>query len=77
NSISWIGILAPGGTPRDLVEKIAADIRETVARDDVKDKLVQLGAVPLTNSPAQFAAMIDKDRKRYGQIIKERNITVN
>ncbi|WP_427912629.1 Bug family tripartite tricarboxylate transporter substrate binding protein [Ramlibacter sp. MMS24-I3-19] len=77
NSISWIGILAPAATPKDLVEKIAADIRETVARDDVKDKLVQLGAVPLTNSPSQFAAMIDKDRKRYGQIIKERNITVN
>lgn len=77
NSISWIGILAPAGTPRDLVEKIAADIRETVARDDVKDKLVQLGAVPLTNSPAQFAAMIEKDRRRYGQIIRERHITVN
>jgi tripartite-type tricarboxylate transporter receptor subunit TctC len=77
NSISWIGILAPAGTPKDLVDRIAADIGDTVAREDVKDKLVQLGAVPLTNSPAQFAAMIDKDRKRYGQIIKERNITVN
>ena len=77
NSISWIGILAPGGTPRDLVEKIAADIREVVARDDVKDKLVQLGAVPATSTPAQFAAMIDKDRKRYAQIIRERNITLN
>lgn len=77
NSISWIGILAPAGTPRELVEKISADIREAVARDDVKDKLVQLGAVPLTNSPAQFAAMIEKDRKRYGQIIRERKITAN
>src|SRR4051812_5661944 len=77
NSISWIGILAPGATPRELVEKISADIRETVAREDVNAKLVQLGAVPLTNSPAQFAAMIDKDRKRYGQIIKDRKITSN
>ena len=77
NSISWIGILAPAATPRELVDKISADIREAVAREDVNDKLVQLGAVPLTNSPAQFAAMIDKDRKRYGQIIKERKITSN
>jgi tripartite-type tricarboxylate transporter receptor subunit TctC len=77
NSISWIGILAPAATPRELVDKIAADIREAVARDDVNGKLVQLGAVPLTNSPAQFAAMIDKDRKRYGQIIKDRKITSN
>ena len=77
NSISWIGILAPVGTPADLAEKISADIREVVARDEVKDKLVQLGAVPAANTPAQFSTLIDNDRKRYAQIIKDRKITVN
>ncbi|KQT13292.1 Bug family tripartite tricarboxylate transporter substrate binding protein [Ramlibacter sp. Leaf400] len=75
NSISWIGILAPVGTPADLAEKISADIREVVARDEVRGKLVDLGAVPATSTPAQFAAMIDKDRKRYGQIIRDRKIS--
>ena len=77
NSISWIGLLAPAGTPKDIVEKISADVREIVARDDVKDRLVQLGAVPAANTPAQFSALIDNDRKRYAQIIKDRKITVN
>ena len=77
NSISWIGLLAPAGTPREVVEKISADVREIVARDDVKDKLVQLGAVPAANTPAQFSTLIDNDRKRYAQIIKDRKITVN
>jgi tripartite-type tricarboxylate transporter receptor subunit TctC len=77
NSISWIGLLAPAGTPREIVEKISADVREIVARDDVKDRLVQLGAVPAANTPAQFSALIDNDRKRYAQIIKDRKITVN
>ena len=77
NSISWIGLLAPAGTPRELVDKISADVREVVAREDVKDKLVQLGAVPNATTPAQFAALIDNDRKRYAQIIRERKITVN
>jgi tripartite-type tricarboxylate transporter receptor subunit TctC len=77
NSISWIGLLAPAGTPRDLVEKISADVREVVAREDVRDKLVQLGAVPAAGTPAQFSALIDNDRKRYAQIIRERKITVN
>jgi tripartite-type tricarboxylate transporter receptor subunit TctC len=77
NSISWIGLLAPAATPREIVEKVSADVRETVAREDVKAKLVQLGAVPAAGTPAQFSALIDKDRKRYGQIIRERNITVN
>lgn len=77
NSISWIGLLAPAGTPRDLVEKISADVREVVARDDVNARLVQLGAVPATTTPAQFAKLIDNDRKRYAQIIRDHKITVN
>ena len=77
NSISWIGIVAPAGTPRELVEKISADLREVVASDDVKSKLVELGAVPRATTPAQFATLIDADRKRYAQIIRERKITVD
>ena len=77
NSISWIGLLAPAGTPREIVDRISADVREIVARDDVRDRLVQLGAVPAPNTPAQFSALIDNDRKRYAQIIKDRKITVN
>lgn len=77
NSISWIGLLAPAGTPREIVDKISADVRELVAREDVRDKLVQLGAVPAAGTPAQFSALIDNDRKRYAQIIRERKITVN
>jgi tripartite-type tricarboxylate transporter receptor subunit TctC len=77
NSISWIGLLAPAGTPKDVVERISADVREVVAREDVRERLVQLGAVPATGTPAQFANLIDNDRKRYAQIIRERKITVN
>jgi tripartite-type tricarboxylate transporter receptor subunit TctC len=77
NSISWIGLLAPAGTPREIVDKVAADVREALARDEVKDKLVQLGAVPAAGTPAQFTALIDNDRKRYARIIRERQITPN
>jgi tripartite-type tricarboxylate transporter receptor subunit TctC len=77
NSISWIGLLAPAGTPKDVVEKVSADVRELVAREDVRARLVELGAVPAATTPAQFAALIDQDRKRYGQIIREHKITAN
>jgi tripartite-type tricarboxylate transporter receptor subunit TctC len=75
NSISWIGLLAPAGTPREIVEKISADVREIVASDEVKNRLSELGGVPRANTPAQFAAMIEADRLRYAQIIRERKIT--
>ncbi len=77
DSISWIGLLAPSGTPKEIVEKISADVREVVAAEDVKSRLVELGAIPATNTPAQFAALIDKDRARYAKIIAERGITAD
>ena len=77
NSISWIGLLAPAGTPREIVEKISADVRELLASDEVKNRLTELGGVPRGNTPAQFVQMIEADRKRYADIIRERKITVD
>jgi tripartite-type tricarboxylate transporter receptor subunit TctC len=77
NSISWIGLLAPAGTPKDIVDKIAADVRDVVASDEVKNRLIELGGVPRTNTPAQFTDMIAADRKRYADIIRDRKITVD
>ncbi len=75
NSISWIGLLAPAGTPKDVVDKIAADVRDVLAMDDVKSRLVELGAVPHAMTPAQFTQLIDTDRKRYAGVIRDRKIT--
>ena len=77
NSISWIGLLAPAGTPKDIVERISTDMREVLAADDVKLKLIELGAVPVGNTPAQFQALIDADRKRYAQVIRDKKISVD
>jgi len=75
NSISWIGVLAPAGTASTIVERIAKDVAEIVAHPDVHEKLVAQGAIPVGNSPAEFAALIAKDRERYARIIVEKNIT--
>ncbi|MDP2008410.1 MAG: tripartite tricarboxylate transporter substrate binding protein [Rubrivivax sp.] len=77
NSISWIGLLAPAATPRDIVEKISADVRDIIASDEVKGRLTELGGVPRANTPAQFTEMIEADRKRYAQIIRERGISID
>ena len=77
NSISWIGLLAPAGTPAAIVEKISADVREAIAAGDVKSRLIELGGVPHANTPAEFASMIDADRKRYAAVIRDRKITLD
>jgi tripartite-type tricarboxylate transporter receptor subunit TctC len=55
----------------------SADVREVIAADDMKSRLVDLGGVPHASTPAQFAQMIDADRKRYAQIIRERKISID
>ena len=77
NSISWIGLLAPAGTPKDVIDKIGADVQAVVSDEAVKVRLLGLGAVPAANTPEQFTRLIAADRKRYAQIIRERKITVD
>ena len=77
NAISWIGLLAPAGTPAALVEKISADIRDVVELPEVKNRLIDLGGIPKATSPADFSKLIDTDRKRYTAVIKDRAITAD
>ena len=77
NAISWLGLLAPAGTPPDIVEKIASDVRAVLADEAVKARLVSLGGVPHATSPQEFAKLIATDRVRYEQIIRSRKITVD
>ncbi|MEJ8815220.1 tripartite tricarboxylate transporter substrate binding protein [Variovorax ureilyticus] len=77
NAISWIGLLAPAGTPPDIVERIAADVRAVLSDDAVRARFAALGGVPRASSPQEFAKLIADDRGRYGQIIRSRNITID
>jgi tripartite-type tricarboxylate transporter receptor subunit TctC len=74
---SWIGMLAPAGTPAAIVEKISADVREVLAQPDTRQTLITQGATPLGMTPAAFKARIDADRQRYGRIIQESGINAD
>ena len=77
NSISWIGVLAPAGTPKDIIDKASADVQAVVNDEAVKARLLSQGAVPAASTSEQFAKLIATDRQRYAQIIRERKITVD
>lgn len=76
NAISWIGLLAPAGTPQDVVDRIAADVRAVLADESVKARFIGLGGVPRATTPQEFARLIGDDRSRYAQIIRSRKITI-
>ncbi|MNV83010.1 Tripartite tricarboxylate transporter family receptor [compost metagenome] len=75
NAISWIGMVAPAGTPQDIVDKIAADLRAVLNDDAVKARFAALGGVPRATSPQEFGKLISADKTRYAEIIRSRKIT--
>lgn len=75
NAISWLGLVAPAGTPQLIVEKIAADVRSILSEESVKARYVSLGGVPRATTPQEFAQLIAEDRRRYAQIIRDRKIS--
>lgn len=75
NAISWLGLLAPAGTPQVIVDKIATDVRSILSEESVKARFVSLGGVPRTTTPQEFTQLIADDRRRYAQIIRDRKIS--
>jgi tripartite-type tricarboxylate transporter receptor subunit TctC len=70
----WIGIFAPGGTPRDLVRKISADFVKVLKMPDVLERLPGWGYEPVGNTPEQFAAKYHADIGFYAKIIRDAKV---
>lgn len=77
NATSWMGLLAPAGTPKELVERISADVQEAVNTPEIREKFASLGAVPVGSDGTRFQALIDADRAKYAKLIKEKGIVVD
>ena len=71
---SWYGILAPAGTPPDVVQRLNAAIVKVVAQPEVRKALAQEGADPVGNSPAAFGAFIQSEKQRLGEIIRQAKV---
>lgn len=66
----WVGILAPAGTPAPIVNKLADEMRKSLARPQTRERMRQLGAQVVADTPAEFAAFLKKDYERWSQVIR-------
>lgn len=74
---SWLGLLAPAGTPQAIVDKVAQDMKQVLAMPDVQQQLMAQGAVARFGSAAEFNTLIANDRKKYARIITENNLSAD
>jgi tripartite-type tricarboxylate transporter receptor subunit TctC len=70
----WYGIVAPAGTPKLIVDKLAAEIAKYMALPDFKEKLIAQGLSLFYSTPEQFAALMKADTANYAKVIKAANI---
>lgn len=70
----WFGVLAPAGTPRDIVQRLNAEIRKIIATPEVTDRFLKQGVEPRTGTPEQFGALIKAEVYRWANVVKTAGI---
>lgn len=73
----WQGILAPAGTPRAIIDRLAAEIARIMALPDIREKMAALGVEPYVATPEAFAERMKADTAKYADVIKKRNIRID
>ena len=71
---SWTGVLAPKGTPADIVAQIHAEVVRVTQLPDTRERLIAAGFEPVGSSPDAFAALIKNDSARLGKVIRDAGI---
>ena len=66
----WLGVMAPKATPAAIVDKLNAEIRKIVSRQDLRDDWAKQGAVPMTMTPAEFQKYLEQDIVKWERIVK-------
>ena len=67
---SWFGLLAPAGTPADIITRIQQETAKALASPAVKEKLLAQGAIPGGNTPQEFARMIEAEHIKWAGVVK-------
>jgi tripartite-type tricarboxylate transporter receptor subunit TctC len=74
---TWIGFVAPAGTPRSIVDKIQREIVKMYADPVIAEKLEKAGISTASSSPEEFDAFVRKELDRWGQVFKDSGIQLN
>jgi len=73
----WLGLLAPAGTPHEIVQKLNADITRVLSTPDAKKLMASAGVDVAPSTPEQFGQLMQSELDRWGKVVRETGATVN
>jgi tripartite-type tricarboxylate transporter receptor subunit TctC len=77
DATSWFGLLAPAGTPPEIVNRIQQEVAKSFNSPAIKEKLVSQGAIPSGDTPAEFAKHIAAEHVKWAKVVKESGAKVD
>jgi tripartite-type tricarboxylate transporter receptor subunit TctC len=75
DAVSWGGLLAPRGTHKATVDRLANEVQEILAEKEVQDKLRDAGCIASFQGPAQMGQRVQSDYAKWGRVIREKNVS--
>ena len=76
-AVLYFGLLAPAGTPRPIVDRLNTELRAVVALPEVRERIAADGGDPLSSSPDEYAAAIDREETRWGALVRKLGLKVD
>jgi tripartite-type tricarboxylate transporter receptor subunit TctC len=76
-TVAWFGLFAPAGTPRDIVDRINAEVAKIVQQPEIRERIATLGGEPVGNAPEAFAAIVRSDIAKWKRVAQASKITAD
>jgi tripartite-type tricarboxylate transporter receptor subunit TctC len=76
-AVPWFGLIAPAGTPVEIIDKLHDETVKTLAMAETRKKFAELGLEPVGNTPAEFSALIKKETPEWAKVIKDAGIKLS
>jgi tripartite-type tricarboxylate transporter receptor subunit TctC len=77
DATSWGGMLAPAGTPADVLKRLSDELRQVLAEKEVQDRMRTAGAIALWQSPSEMGERMRSDFDKWGKLIRDKKISMN
>lgn len=74
---SWHGLFAPGGTPKEIVEKVSAEVQRIMKLPHIQERMLGMGATPVGNTPEEFTQHIAVERKKWAEVVKASGVSLD